>query len=104
MRGWRARWGRIVIVTATAALCSCSMNLERRETSLSNDELKASLERTMQRSRKSVNDRIARQRISPQEEAAARQADRSLELLEPGAPIWVQSGKSRVLHLPRPRK
>jgi pilus assembly protein CpaC len=81
------------------------MNMEHhRETSLSNEELKASLERTMQRSRKSVNDRIARQRISPDEEAAARAADRALELIEPGAAIWVQSGKSRVLHVPRPVK
>jgi pilus assembly protein CpaC len=80
------------------------MTLDRREPSLANDELKASLERTMQRSRKSVNERIARQRISPEEEAAAREAGRELELLEPGQPIWVQTGKSRVLHLPRPVK
>ena len=48
MWGGRARWERIVIVAATAAFCSCSMTLGHRENPNANEELKASLERTLQ--------------------------------------------------------
>lgn len=104
MEGWRARCERIVIVAAAAALCSCSMTLEREGGPASpNKELKASMEKTKQRSQKSVAERVDKQRVAPGDEAAKRAA-RGPEMLKPGEPIWIQSGKSRVIQLPRPVK
>src|ERR1700752_303956 len=103
MGGWRARCERIVIVAALAALCSsCSMTLED-EGPAPHRDVTTAIERTRARSEKSVTERIERQTIPPDEEAARRAAAvRTSGVLGPGEAIWIQSGKTKVVHLPRP--
>jgi Flp pilus assembly secretin CpaC len=54
-------------------------------------------------SRRAMEERLAQQRVSPEQEAATR-AERLRSQLRPGEPIWLQSGKSRVLELAAPLK
>ncbi len=53
-------------------------------------------------SARTVKEGIGNQLVSPEQEANERAASHSTAPVKKGEAIWLQSGKSRVLHLPRP--
>jgi Flp pilus assembly secretin CpaC len=92
---------RVTVVTAdTDASVPATATLRPK------DEVGARLERKIlelrDRSRRAMLDRLQQQQISPAQEAAMRRDGR--HVLVPGEPIWIQSGKSRVIELRHPVK
>jgi Flp pilus assembly secretin CpaC len=81
---------------SVALLCSCSA----RRPELHKD-LAAKIAQLREDAKTAVTAGIDRQVISPEEEAAARAA-RATTQIGPNAPIWIQSGKSRILTVTYP--
>jgi len=89
--------GRGLAVAVSAALAwSCSA--EKPEVSA---RFRQTMSKLQQEAANAVSQGIDRQNISPEEEAAARAA-RATTQIEPRAPIWIQSGKSRILTVKYP--
>ena len=101
MRGWRARCEAMAIVAVAAALCSCSATMEHEHGPAKDTGSYAS---KGERFRRNLAKRLESQILSPAEEAAQRQARAGDGILQPGEPIWVQAGKSRVIQVARPIK
>ena len=95
MRGWSRTVGTAAV--SVALLCSCSA----QKTGVSK-ELQEKLAQIRARAAKAVVEGTEKQRVSPEQEAAERAAQAPAITLKPGEPIWIQSGKSRILHLQRP--
>jgi Flp pilus assembly secretin CpaC len=82
-------WRRVLGVLALAAMTAACSN-QRKE---SGDEIVERMGASLSKGQgQAVHDAFAKQR------AKARAAANGV--LEPGAPIWVQAGKSRMIHLP----
>jgi pilus assembly protein CpaC len=95
MRGWWLNSG--TVVAAAAMVWSCGAHQPGRA-----KDIQDKLAQTM-RAARAVTEGVEAQAVSPEAEAAERTAQTG-EALKPGAPIWLQSGKSRVFHLKRPIK
>lgn len=95
----RGRWltgGTLLTLTSAALVLSCAArkpdvgkHLQEKMTNLRHSEGRAATEG------------IEKELVSPDQEAAQR-AGRAPQTLRPGEPIWLQSGKSRVVHVSRP--
>jgi pilus assembly protein CpaC len=88
-------WGRKALVMAVLfAQVGCTVRGPRVTVDAKMSESRA---------HDAVASALARQRAADGEQAARRQA-RTRTALEPGEPIWIQSGKSRIITLPQPVK
>src|SRR5262245_44219704 len=94
MRGWWLTRG--VIVTATAFVSACAAHQQ------ANRELQEKMAQLSARASRAVTEGVEQQNLSPEAEAAERAARTSREALKPGEPIWILSGKTRILHLAKP--
>lgn len=65
-------------------------------------EFKAKLDAVQEESRAAVNRAMERQILPP--ESVTPRSSNIIRYLEPGSPLWVQSGKSQVVRLPAPAK
>ena len=84
----KARRGLGAALLAAAAMCGCTNSATK-----TNAELGEAIETW--RSERAVEKGIAQQLVKPEARGAA-----ASDTLGAGDPIWIQSGKSRVLHLP----
>ncbi|HYD50330.1 MAG TPA: pilus assembly protein N-terminal domain-containing protein [Terriglobales bacterium] len=93
--GKRVWWAALAVVVGMAA-SSCS---GRQRLS---PEFKERLNSMREESESAMNRAMERQ-ILP-EHAVSRRATSIVRELEPGAPVWIQSGKSQVIRLPAPAR
>jgi Flp pilus assembly secretin CpaC len=86
--GWRR--GRVLGVLALVAMMAACSNQKKKE---SGQEIVNRMEARLSKGQgQAVHDAFEKQRVRAKAAASG--------VLEPGQPIWVQAGKSRMLHLP----
>src|SRR5262245_30254692 len=92
MKGLRKLWVTLMVVTSAVLVASCSAN--KRQTSA---HLKEKLGKMQAEAEKAITEGIAKQVIPPGLEQS--RTDRALAVLNPREPIWIQSGKARIIQL-----
>jgi pilus assembly protein CpaC len=93
MQGWRGKGVAVVLSAVLASSCAAhkpELSSRFREAMTEFEKIGA----------QAVTSDLEQQTISPEEEAAQRAARTSA--LKPGEPIWIQSGKSRIVTLQYP--